>query len=241
MGRRFVALSLALLVAACASSPSGEPSVLRDVDCVRDPNAGNPDLWEPSIQGYEAADEERPPDAGSVVFVGSSSILFWGSLAADMAPIPVLNRGFGGSVIADVVHFADRIVLPYEPSAIVLYAGDNDIAFGSSADCTLRDFEAFVEHVRAAAPATPLYFISIKPSPSRLGLWTEMSRANALIQTRAAESSAVEFIDVSDAMLDEQGQPMPELFLEDGLHLTPAGYALWASIVRPRLRKDLAF
>lgn len=241
MPDRLLAFSLALFIAGCGSSSAGEPSILDDVECVRESESLDPDIWESAIEGYEAADAEEPADPGSVVFVGSSSILFWGSLSTDMAPMPVLNRGFGGSVIANVTHFADRIVLPYEPSAIVLYAGDNDIAFGSSADCTLRDFEAFVEHVRAAAPATPIYFISIKPSPSRIDLWTAMSRANALIEARAATSSALHFIDVSEAMLDEQGEPIAELFLEDGLHMTEAGYEIWTSIVRPILREDLDF
>ena len=179
------------------------------------------------------------PDPGSVVFVGSSSILFWDTLAGDMAPISVLNRGFGGSVISHVTHFSDRVVLPYEPSAIVLYAGDNDIAFGLSADCTLRDFEAFVDHVQTEAPGTPIYFISIKPSPSRMDLWDEMERANQLIEARTTTRSTLHFIDVSESMLDEQGQPIEALYLEDGLHMSPAGYELWTSIVKPRLASDL--
>jgi len=192
-----------------------------------------------SIEDYEASDAESPPVPGSIVFIGSSSILLWDTLAEDMAPMPVLNRGFGGSVIAHVTHFADRIVLPYQPSAIVLYAGDNDIAFGLSADCTFRDFEAFVEHVRKAAPDTPIYYISIKPSPARWGLWEDMKRANRLIEARTKTDPAIDFIDVSEAMLDEQGEPIGELFLEDGLHMNAAGYDLWTSIVRPRLAADI--
>jgi lysophospholipase L1-like esterase len=158
-----------------------------------------------------------------------------------MVPMPVLNRGFGGSVIANVTHFADRVVLPYEPSAIVLYAGDNDIAFGLSADCTLRDFEAFVEHIHAATPGTPIYFISIKPSPSRVQLWNDMERANQLIEAETTTNAALHFVDVSEAMLDQQGQPIPELFTADGLHMNAAGYQLWTSIIQPRLATDLGF
>lgn len=241
MGVRLIAFFIAALLAAGASCSAGEPSILGDVECVRESEALDPEIWESAIRGYEVADATSPPAQGSIVFVGSSSILLWESLSADMAPMPVLNRGFGGSVIAQVTHFSDRIVLPYEPSAIVLYAGDNDIAFGSSSDCTLRDFEAFVEHVQAAAPETPIYFISIKPSPSRMHSWNEMSRANELIEARATTNSALHFIDVSEAMLDEQRQPVEELFLEDGLHMTPAGYELWTSIVRPDLAADLPF
>ena len=155
---RLVAFLVAILVVGCGGT-AGEPSFLGDVLCVRESEGLPASTWESSIEAYEASDAENAPAPGSIVFVGSSSILLWDTLSGDMVPMPVLNRGFGGSVIAHVTHFADRIVLPYEPSAIVLYAGDNDIAFGLSADCTLRDFEAFVEHIHAAAPGSPIYFI----------------------------------------------------------------------------------
>jgi lysophospholipase L1-like esterase len=208
---------------------------------VRESEGLPPGTWETSIEAYEASDAQSSPAPGSIVFVGSSSILLWETLGGDMAPMPVLNRGFGGSVIANVTHFADRIVLPYEPSGIVLYAGDNDIAFGLSADCALRDFEAFVEHIQAAALDTPIYFISIKPSPSRMDLWTDMERANQLIEARTTTNAALHFIDVSGAMLDQQGQAVPELFVEDGLHMNAAGYQLWTSIIQPRLAADFGF
>ena len=227
------------LLVACAGSTPSEPSILRDVECIRESEGLPADIWESAIAAYEASDAENAPDPGSIVFVGSSSILFWDTLTEDMAPMPVLNRGFGGSEIAHATYFADRIVLPYEPSAIVLYAGDNDIAFGLSADCTFEDFEAFVAHIRAAARGTPIYYISIKPSPARWTLWQEMQRANQLIEARTTTVSTLHFIDVSEAMLDEQGQPIGELFLADGLHMTTAGYELWTSIVRPRLAADL--
>ena len=144
-------------------------------------------------------------------------------------------------MIAHATHFADRVVLPYEPSAVVLYAGDNDIAFGLSADCALHDFEAFVEHIHTEAPGTPIHFISIKPSPSRMELWPDMERANQLVEARTTTRPALHFIDVSEAMLDEQGQPIGALFLTDGLHMTTAGYELWTSIVRPRLAAGLGY
>jgi len=231
---RFLGFLIAVLLVGCGGSTTGKPSI----QCVPESGGIPPEVWETSIEAYEASDSENPPDPGSIVFTGSSSILLWDTLAEDMAPMAVLNRGFGGSVIAHVTHFADRIVLPYEPSAIVLYAGDNDIAFGLSSDCTFRDFEAFVEHVHAAAPDTPIYYISIKPSPARWALWEDMQRANQLIEARTKTDPALHFIDVSEAMLDEQGEPIEELFV-DGLHMTPAGYQLWTSIVRPRLAADM--
>ena len=241
MLRRFASLLLFALIA-CSGSTNGEPSTLRGVECVRDYEPIPAEVWEDAIDAYEAADSENPPASGSIVFVGSSSILLWQTLPEDMAPMPVLNRGFGGSLIAHSTHFADRIVLPYQPSAIVLYAGDNDIGFGGvSPECALADFDAFVAKIRATAPDVPIYFISIKPSIARWHQRSEMQRANELIEARTTTPSLLHFIDVSEAMLDEEGQPIESLFVEDGLHLTPAGYELWTSIVRPRLAGDLGY
>jgi lysophospholipase L1-like esterase len=236
--RYLLACLIAVFAVGCGTGDAGAPSILEEVECIRESEGFPPVFWEPSIAAYEASDVENPPDPGSIVFVGSSSILFWETLADDMAPMPVLNRGFGGSTILNVTHFADRIVLPYEPSTIVFYAGDNDVFFGLSGDCTFVDFEAFVAHIREAAPNTPIYYISIKPSPARWALWEEMQQANALIEALATIDSTLFFIDVSEAMLDQRGQPIGELFGEDGLHMNAAGYQLWASIVQPRLLAD---
>ena len=233
------ALSL-VLVLGCSGAASSEPSILDEVECVRTGAEIPPGLWEPAIEAYEAADAQSPPAPGSIVFIGSSSIFLWRTLAADMAPLPVLNRGFGGSVIAHATHFVDRIILPYEPRAVVLYAGDNDIALGGlSPDCTLRDYEAFVAKIRERDLMIPIYFISIKPSVFRENLWGEMRRANALIEARTMTEPSLHFMDVSESMLDEDGRPIESLFVEDGLHLSPAGYELWTSIVRPVLIADL--
>lgn len=233
-------LLIAILVAGCGGS-GGEPAILSTVECVRGPTSFASEIWESRIEEYEAADLDDPPVPGSIVFTGSSSILRWETLEEDLAPMPVVNRGFGGSVVSQVTHFADRIVLSYEPSAIVLYAGDNDIAFGSSADCVFVDFEAFVDRIRESVEDTPIYYISIKPSPARSVLWVEMQRANELIHARTTTRETLHFIDVSRAMLDEQGDPIKTLYVEDGLHLSPAGYGLWTTIVRPRLAADLGF
>jgi lysophospholipase L1-like esterase len=241
VSHRLVACLIAILIGGCGAGSAGEPSILADVLCIRESEGLPAVTWETAIEAYEGSDADNPPAPGSIVFVGSSSILFWDTLIGDMAPMPVLNRGFGGSVIANATHFADRIVLPYEATAIVLYAGDNDIAFGLSADCTFRDFESFVDHIQAAAPGIPIYFISIKPSPSRMPLWSDMQRANQLVEARTTTDPALHFIDVSAAMLDPQGQPNGELFGEDGLHMNAAGYELWTSIIRPRLAADLSF
>lgn len=236
---RMALLSIAVMQG-CAANGNAEPSILQGIECVRGDEGLSAEVWETEIEAYEAADAVERPSPGSVVFIGSSSIRRWETLSEDMAPMQVLNRGFGGSVIAQSTHFADRVVLPYEPSAVVMYAGDNDIAFGGvSADCALRDYEAFVQKIWEGAPGTPIYYISIKPSPARWSNWDEMKRANALIEARTVTESALHFIDVSEAMLVEAGEPDPSLYALDGLHLSVAGYELWTSLVRPRLLSDL--
>ena len=195
------------------------------------------EFWESSIADFEDQDRADPPAPGSVLFTGSSSIVKWSSLAEDMAPIPVLNRGFGGSHIAHVNHFADRIVSPYAPSAVVLYAGDNDLAAGSpkTPESVAADFEQFVSLVHAAHPGVPVYFLSIKPSLQRWDRWPVMRRANEAIEAWARATPDVEYIDVATPMLGADGKPRPELFVLDGLHLSAEGYVLWTGIVRPVL------
>lgn len=195
------------------------------------------EFWESSIVAFEQADRESPPEAGAIVFTGSSSIRRWSSLAEDMDPLPVLNRGFGGSHIAHVNHYADRIVVPYAPAAVVLYAGDNDLASGGekTPESVLADFRRFVGIVHEADPDTPVFFLSIKPSLLRWDRWPVMREANARISDFAADTEAVEYLDVATPMLGEDGEPRPELFALDGLHLSDEGYALWTGIVKPAL------
>lgn len=195
------------------------------------------DFWESAIVAFEESDRTAPPPPGAIVFTGSSSIRMWSSLAEDMAPLVVLNRGFGGSHIAHVNHFAERIVTPYGPSAVVLYAGDNDLASGSdkTPETVFGDFRRFVEIVRGAHPDARVYFLAIKPSLSRWDRWPLMRDANARIAAFASETPGVEYVDVATPMLGPDGRPRPELFIVDGLHLNEAGYALWTDIVRPVL------
>lgn len=191
--------------------------------------------WEDAISAFEKADSDSPPLPESILFIGSSSIRMWSSVADDMSPMPVINRGFGGSQIDDSVHFANRIVFPYKPSAIVFYAGDNDIAAKKTPETLLADFARFEKLVHAVLHDTPIYYIAIKPSPSRWSMWENMKRANALIEKYTIEHSGCVFIDVATPMLGSDGNPRKELFLDDNLHMNADGYRLWTSIVRPRL------
>jgi lysophospholipase L1-like esterase len=196
------------------------------------------DRWEPEIRAFETADRAAPPKAGGIVFIGSSSIRMWTTLADDFPGVNALNRGFGGSRIADSTRYVPRIVSPYHPRLIVFYAGDNDLVEGGSAQTVLDDFKAFVGAVRKAAPKTPIVFISIKPSPSRAHLLDTMRSANTRVRAYAATQADVRYVDVFDAMLGKDGQPREALFGPDRLHMNRSGYALWVSILAPTLARD---
>jgi lysophospholipase L1-like esterase len=196
-------------------------------------DANSHETWEPAIRAFEQKDRESPPAPGAVVFVGSSSIQKWSTLAADFPKTRVLNRGFGGSEIADSTYFAGRIITPYKPRLIVLYAGDNDLASGRTPDQVLADFGAFVDRVRKDVPDVKIAFVSIKPSPSRAALLEKMREANGKIQAYAASHANVVYVDVFTPMLTKDGAPRAELFGDDMLHMNRAGYELWISIIRP--------
>ena len=200
----------------------------------------DPAFFEDEIAAFEAADREHPPPARPIVFVGSSSIRLWGSLGEDMAPLPVIDRGFGGSQLAHVVHFAERSVLRYRPRAVVLYAGDNDLdeSTGKSAADVVRDFEAFVHLVHGAVPDARIYYLAIKPSRLRWARWPEQSKANAEIAALCGADPRLGFLDIATPMLATGAPPAWELFRLDGLHLSARGYALWTSVVKPRLLAD---
>jgi len=191
--------------------------------------------WSRDIAAFQASDRRHPPAAGAVLFIGSSSIRFWKSLASDFPEVETINRGFGGSEIDDATFFADRIVAPYHPRAIVMYAGDNDLADGDSPARVRDDFAAFVRKARALDPAVPIAFIAIKPSVARKALLPQIRQANALVRRYAVSQRGVTYLDVFTPMLGSDGQPQAKWFIGDGLHMNRAGYALWIGIVRPWL------
>jgi len=191
-------------------------------------------IWESQIREFEARDKAQPPPKGAVLFVGSSSIRLW-DVEKSFPNVNVIRRGFGGSAVRDSTYYADRIVIPYKPKTIVMYAGDNDIATGTTAEQVCEDFKAFCEKVHAALPKTDIIFLSIKPSIKRWGFYEEMKKANGMIADYAKSHERVEFIDVGTPMLDVEGKPRADLLLEDGLHLNEEGYRIWTSILTPRL------
>src|SRR5438477_5821026 len=209
-------------------------SGLRAQDPVAPANSDS-SKWESEIKAFEAADRTNPPPRNAIVFVGSSSIRLWKSLARDFSEFTVINRGFGGSQISDSVAFAKRIVLPCRPRMVVLYAGDNDLAAGKAPEQLLADFKAFVRTIQSALPKTRIAFISIKPSPSRWQLAEKTRAANQAIEAYCRQDGRTLYIDVFKPMLGRDGKPRPELFVEDRLHMNAAGYALWPERIKPRL------
>jgi len=196
--------------------------------------AGN--RFESEIQKFEENDRQSPPAKDSILFVGSSSIRFWKDLDKDFPSTKVINRGFGGSQIEDSTYFADRIVIPYNPRMIVLYAGDNDLAAGKTPEKVFADYKDFVGKVRQQLPKVPIAYISIKPSLARWQLTDQIKATNTLIRSYASHNKNLVFIDVFPAMLGADGRPRPELYVKDGLHMTPEGYAVWKAIVAPYLK-----
>jgi len=191
--------------------------------------------YEPDIRAFEAADKTNPPPKDAVLFIGSSSIRKWTSAPTQFPEHKIINRGYGGSYLSDSVTFADRIVIPYRPTLIVLYAGDNDIAGGQKPGEVFRAFKAFVAQVRKGLPLTTIAYISIKPSPSRERFLVPDQEANQLIREFIDANPKLIYLDVFTPLLTPEGHTRSELFESDRLHLNEAGYKLWAEILRPVL------
>jgi hypothetical protein len=197
-------------------------------------------IWEKEISAYEKMDATNPPARGGFVFTGSSTIARWKTLAQDFTGQPVLNRGFGGSELCDATHFADRIIFPYAPKKIFLRAGGNDIANGKSPEQVFADFQEFVAVVHAKLPATEIYFISWSPSGLR---WKQHEKEKALdlmVADFIRGKSYLQYIETYDLPPGADGLPRPELFVEDRLHFSPAGYQLLAERVRPFVTNSIA-
>jgi lysophospholipase L1-like esterase len=194
-----------------------------------------PSDWTAEIDNLTKADAAHPPAAHGIVFVGSSSIRFWETLEQDFPGLPVIRRGFGGSELADSVYYLDRLVLPYQPRTVVLYAGENDIAAGKTPEMVAADFHAFCAKLQAALPEVRIFYLSMKPSPLRWALHEKMQHGNALIAADCARDPHLTFVDVYTAMLAPDGQPRPELYRPDMLHMKHEGYEIWIRLLTPLL------
>jgi enterochelin esterase family protein len=195
-----------------------------------------PYVFDDEILNFEAQDKAKAPPAGAILFTGASSIRLWKTLAADFPDHTVINRGFGGSMMSDNVFFADRIVIPYKPKLIVVQAGGNDINNGKSPEQVLADFKAYVALARLRLPETRIAYMGINPSPARWKQADKQKEANRLVKEYCSTGQNLDFIDIYDATLGSDGQPNPELFVEDKLHPSEAGYKLRTKLVLPHLK-----
>lgn len=194
------------------------------------------DTYEKHMQDFAETDRAQAPAPGGVLFVGSSTIRGW-DLDKFFPGLGALNRGFGGSDYSDLVYYFDRAILPYRPSVVVLYAGDNDIARGKSPERVFADFAALATKIRHRLPEARVVVLSIKPSMSRWEQWDTMRETNARIEEYAKANPQFSCIDTSTALLGPDGKPRPEFFQEDALHLNDPGYEALAALLRPLLRK----
>jgi len=193
------------------------------------------DKWEKEISVMLAKDEKNPPPKEGIVFTGSSSVRLW-DLPQSFPNLPVVNRGFGGSQIHDATKYATKIVTPLKPKLVIFYSGDNDLKSNKTPEKAAADFQEFCAVVHKELPSTSIWFIAIKPCPSRWSLFEKQKIANALIRKQCeADSQRLLYVDIVPAMLGSDGQPPPELFVKDMLHLSPAGYKIWNDQIHKRL------
>ncbi len=198
---------------------------------------GKVDFYQEDIDNFLKQDESNFPEDIDVLFTGSSSIRFWKSLDEDMKPLKVLNRGFGGAHIAHVNYHFEDVVKRYNPEAIVFFCGTNDLTALKTPEETIDDFKIFQQKVRDVFPSAHIFVIGIKPTPARLYLENEEMEYNKFISDMSQDDELLTFIDIWDAMLTSEGKRIPELFVEDGLHINAEGYKIWTALVRENLKK----
>jgi lysophospholipase L1-like esterase len=191
--------------------------------------------FEPAFQAFAASDLAHPPMPGGIVFAGSSIFREWTTVAEQMAPLPVLNRAFGGSRTADQLARFDQVILPYAPKVIVYYCGSNDITAGAKPPEIAANFRAFVTRAYAVLPRTRILFVSIIRSPQKQDRWQLVDETNGLIRQYCAGDARLGFIDLNPAVFTSDGQPRLELYREDKLHYLPPTYEGFTAIIKPVL------
>ena len=196
----------------------------------------DPERFHKWIEAFVEADRSSPPVERGIVAVGSSSMVGWHkTIQKDLAPLTIIQRGFGGSNMNDVLHYVDKVVTRYRPRAVLLYEGDNDVAGGIDPDQILETFARLREKIHASVPDVRIYVLSIKPSIARWAMWPTMQEANRLLETVCDMDDRLTFIDIGATMLNAKGEPRKDIFLEDMLHMNDTGYRLWTATVRPVL------
>jgi lysophospholipase L1-like esterase len=189
------------------------------------------------IMAFKKHDSLKFPPKGAILFVGSSSFRFWVDLDHYFPGYTIINRGFGGSSLPDVIRYADQIIYPYRPKQIVIYCGDNDFAASDtiSSLTVLNRFKTLFQHIREKIPGVPIVFVSMKPSPSRTSQMPKEEEANGWIRDFLSKQKNADFVDVYHAMLGSDGKPISEIFRSDSLHMNEKGYAIWQKQIKPFL------
>ncbi len=203
-------------------------------------NAQNldPTRFENAIAAFEAKDKLAMPPQGAILLTGSSSIARWNDQAAEaLAPLSVIPRGFGGSVMGDVLHYLDRVALVYKPRAILIYEGDNDTSYNLPEEKIVGQFEDIVERIHASLPETRIYVLSVKPSVSRLNVWPAAQQVSARFKDIAESDSLVHYIDVASPFLKADGSVMTDIFVADNLHLNDKGNEIWGRAIKAGLMR----
>jgi len=222
--KKYIYLSLVVALVLLSSAARGQ-------------QAHDSSKWEKAIAAFEAEDKTHPPPKGALLFIGSSTIVRWKTLARDYPEHKVINRGFGGSQIADSVNFAERIIIPHAPRAVFLRAGGNDLNAGKSVEQVFNDFQAFVAKIQAKLPQTDIFFIGLSPSIARWKQADKEKELNNLVQGYVSGKPHLKYIETYDMVLGADGKPREDLFVDDKLHFNEAGNKLLAERVRPYLPK----
>ena len=220
--RHASALAIVLFVVGFVSAASAQTPI-------------DPTRFEDAIAAFEAEDASMTPE-GAIAITGSSSIRRWNTMKADLAPLTVIPRGFGGSAMADVLHYVDRLVIPYKPRAVVIYEGDNDTGmFGVPPMQIAGELKEIIAKIHAALPQTRVYVMSVKPSLARWNNWDKAQEANKLYQMIVESNDLLHYIDVATPFLRADGRVMDDIFVDDGLHLNEKGTRIWAATIKAAL------
>jgi lysophospholipase L1-like esterase len=192
------------------------------------------------IAAFKRQDSISAPPKNAILLVGSSSFRMWKDVNSYFPGYTIINRGFGGSTLPDVIRYANDIILPYEPRQVIVYCGDNDLASSDTvtAEMVLQRFETLYNLIRKQYRKTSIAFVALKPSPSRQRLLPKVEKANTLISEFLKKKKRTVFIDVFHPMLLPDGTIMPDIFLEDKLHMNAKGYAIWQKAIAPHLLKE---
>lgn len=196
------------------------------------------DRFEKEIIKFENEDRRNGVKQNTILFTGSSSIRMWKTLKKDMAPMKVLNRGFGGSKIPEITYYADRIIKPHQPDILVFYCGENDLSNDETkSKDVLKSFKKFSKYMKKNLPDTKVFFIAMKPTIRRWRYWQKLSEGNKKIEKFVNRKYNYYYIDTASKMLDEKNRVMQDIFIKDNLHMNPNGYAIWTEIIRPILEE----